>query len=97
MSDPFKILDVPLDADDATIRARYLELVRQFPPEQQPEQFGRIRSAYESIRDFHGRVKYRLFEHGSNETIEAIIEELACRTPRPRITLRDLIAADQKK
>ena len=30
--DPFAILDVPEDADDETIKRRYLALVRQHPP-----------------------------------------------------------------
>ena len=33
MSDPYEVLGLPGDADDETIRRRYLELVRQFTPE----------------------------------------------------------------
>ena len=35
--DPYAALDLPADADDAAIRRRYLELVREFPPDHHPE------------------------------------------------------------
>src|SRR6266478_5994622 len=43
MTDPFLVLELPPDADDAAIRARYLELVRRRPPEQAPERFAAVR------------------------------------------------------
>jgi curved DNA-binding protein CbpA len=39
MSDPYTVLGLPPDSDDDTIRRRYLELVRRFPPEHHPEKF----------------------------------------------------------
>jgi curved DNA-binding protein CbpA len=95
MIEPYATLGLPMDADDAAIRARYLELVRQFPPEQSPERFAAIRAAYECLRDRDGRLRYRLFEAGRHETLDACIEEMACRTPRRRPTLADLLAAAQ--
>jgi DnaJ-class molecular chaperone len=92
MPDPFSVLGVPPDAGDEAIRRRYLELAREFPPEQHPERFAKIRAAYERIKDLDGRVRYRLFETGREDTIEAIIEEAACRTPRRRVGLRALLA-----
>lgn len=50
-SDPFQVLGVSQDADEAEVRARYLELVRQFPPEREPERFREIRAAYEAAKD----------------------------------------------
>lgn len=49
--DPFQILGVSRDAGEADVRARYLELVKQFPPEREPERFREIRAAYEAARD----------------------------------------------
>ena len=86
-------LGIPVDADDAAIRARYLELTREFTPEHQPERFAAIRGAYDKIKDLDGRVRYRLFEAGKDDTIEAIIEEAACRTPRRRAGLRAIVTA----
>jgi curved DNA-binding protein CbpA len=91
--DPYTILDVPPDADDEAIRRRYLELARQFTPEQHPERFAAIRHAYEQLKDLESRVRYRLFDAGKEDTIESLIEEAACRTPRRRISLKDLLAA----
>jgi curved DNA-binding protein CbpA len=51
LSSPLQTLGLPLDADPAQIRARYLELVKQYPPEQDPERFREIRQAYDAIEN----------------------------------------------
>jgi len=96
MTDPYQTLGLKDDADDETIRQRYLELVKRFPPEQQPERFAAIRAAYEAVRDRDTRLRHRLFESGKQETMESIIEDLACRTTRRRLTLTDLLTALHK-
>jgi curved DNA-binding protein CbpA len=96
MTDPHAELGLPADADDETIRRRYLELVKQFSPERDPEKFARIRRAYESLRDLETRLRYRLFEAGKNESIDSILEDLACRTNRRRLSLQALLSTVQK-
>jgi curved DNA-binding protein CbpA len=91
-SDPYTVLGVSADADDAAIRGRYLELAREFPPEQHPQRFAAIRAAYDAVKDLDARVRHRLFPAGEADALDAILEELACRTPRPRITLDSLLA-----
>jgi curved DNA-binding protein CbpA len=91
MTDPYAVLGLPPDSDDEAIRRRYLELVRQYSPEHHPEKFAAVRAAYESLRDLNTRLRYRLFEAGKNESVEAIIEEITCRTPRRRVSLRTLL------
>lgn len=49
--DPYEFLGISVRADEATIRQRYLELVKQFPPDREPEKFRAVQSAYEAIRD----------------------------------------------
>lgn len=93
MPDPYAVLEVPPDADDAAIRKRYLELARAYPPEQHPERFAAVRAAYEQVKDLDARASHRLFDAGRDDPIEALIEEAACRTPRRRIGLRALLAA----
>ena len=93
MTDPYAVLGLPPDSDDETIRRRYLELVRQFSPEHHPEKFAAVRSAYESLRDLDTRLRHRLFESGRKDTIDAIVEELACRSPRRRVSLKALLNA----
>jgi len=50
-ADPFTILGVSANADHAEVRARYLELVKQFPPEREPEKFREVRAAFEAVQD----------------------------------------------
>jgi curved DNA-binding protein CbpA len=92
MTDPYAVLELPADADDEAIRGRYLELVRQFPPEQNPERFAAVRAAYESLRDLNTRLRHRLFEAGKKDTVDAIVEELACRSQRRRVSLTTLLS-----
>ncbi|MBL8799751.1 MAG: J domain-containing protein [Planctomycetia bacterium] len=93
MTDPYQVLNLAPDADDETIRRRYLELVRQFTPEHHPEKFAAVRAAYESLKDLTTRLEHRLFDVGDKESIAAIIEELACRSPRHRLSLDQLLTA----
>lgn len=96
MDDPHLVLDLPPDCDDDAIRRRYLELVRQFSPEHHPDKFAAIRAAYERLRDRNARIHYRLFEAGTKETVDAIVEEIACRSPRRRTSLKALLAILRK-
>jgi curved DNA-binding protein CbpA len=96
VSDPYSVLGIAADSDDETIRRRYLELIKQNSPDHQPAKFAAIRHAYEQLKDLETRVRYRLFEAGKQETIEALIEEVACRSPRRRLGLKDLLAAVQE-
>ncbi len=96
MTDPHAVLGLPADSDDEAIRRRYLELVRQFSPEHHPEKFAAVRQAYESLRDLNTRLRYRLFEAGKHESIEALIEEVTCRTSRRRLSLEQLLSVVTK-
>ena len=96
MTDPYAVLGLSADSDDEAIRRRYLALVKQFSPEHHPEKFAAIRRAYESLRDLETRLRYRLFEAGKHESIDAILEELACRTSRRRLSLQALVNLVQK-
>jgi curved DNA-binding protein CbpA len=92
MSDPYEVLGIAPDTDDEAIRRRYLELVREFTPEKAPEKFAAIRQAYECLRDLNTRLRYRLFEAGKKESIEALVEEITCRTTRRRVALKTLLS-----
>jgi curved DNA-binding protein CbpA len=92
MNDPYTVLGLPPEADDEAIRQRYLDLVRQFTPEENPERFAAVRAAYEQLRSLDSRVCYRLFEQGKYESIDSILKELECQTPRLRFSLATLLA-----
>jgi curved DNA-binding protein CbpA len=93
MSDPYTVLGIAGDATDEAVRQRYLELARQFAPEHHPERFAAIRAAYEKVKTTEARARYRLLGAGAEDTIDAIIEEVQCRTPRQRIGLDKLLKA----
>ncbi len=58
---PYLILGVPRDADDARIRQAYLDAVKDATPETHPARFKEIAAAYEKIKDETSRHRYELF------------------------------------
>lgn len=62
MSDPYRILGVPVTADDEAIRAAYLAAIRDCPPERDRQRFERVRTAYEAIASVRGRLSHALFD-----------------------------------
>ena len=75
MQDPYSVLGVPNNAGEAEIRSRYLDLVRQFPPEKEPQRAAAIRAAYDAIRDPMVRLKHQLFDVQSHLTLDSILAE----------------------
>lgn len=59
--DPREVLGVSPTATEADIRAAYLLRVKECPPDRSPEQFERIRDAYEMLRDPRQRARHLLF------------------------------------
>ena len=59
-----------------TIRGRYLELVRQFPPERAAERFAEIRAAYDALRDPRVSLEHRLFDVKDTQTFADIAAEI---------------------
>lgn len=60
-SDPYAILGLDRKVDQAQIKRTYFQLVREFPPESQPERFQEIRAAYEQLRSPERRALADLF------------------------------------
>lgn len=54
------VLGVSAGATEAEVRAAYLERVRLHPPDREPEQFERVRDAYEQLRDPRLRARQAL-------------------------------------
>lgn len=94
MPDPYEVLGVAAaSADDATVRRRYLELTREFPPEQHPTKAAAVRAAYDALRDLDARVRQRLLDEGFDGTVDTVLELLRCQTPPRRYTLDELLKA----
>jgi curved DNA-binding protein CbpA len=97
VENPHEVLGVAGDADDEAIRRRYLELVREYPPEQHPERFAQVRAAFEALRDLDTRLQKRLFQGPRAVTLDTVIKELECRNPRPRTSLQKMLQIVQAK
>lgn len=62
MIDPYRVLGVAADSDDAAIREAYLAAIRACPPERDPGRFERIRAAFEAVADARRRRFHALFD-----------------------------------
>ena len=60
MSDPYLILGIGEDADDAAVEVAYLEGIKRYPPERDPKRFEALRAAYETLRTRRDRLGYEL-------------------------------------
>jgi hypothetical protein len=58
--DPMEVLGVSPDAGEEEIRAAYVRKVKEHPPDRSPEEFERVRDAYDSLRDPRRRMRERL-------------------------------------
>ena len=96
MIDPYAELGVADDADDAAIRSRYLELVKQFPPDRDPEKFKAIRAAFDALKDRETRLKRRLFSFERPESIGGLIAVVERSTKRPRPGLKALVEMSKR-
>ncbi len=59
----FEIIGVNIDASDDEIKKAYLQKVRIYSPEQAPDEFQKIRSAFDLINTEKKRIKYQLFNN----------------------------------
>jgi len=55
--DPRQVLGIPPEAGDDEIRAAYLRKVKEFPPDRAPQEFEKVRDAYETLRDPRRRMR----------------------------------------
>ncbi|OGB30309.1 MAG: hypothetical protein A3F78_09275 [Burkholderiales bacterium RIFCSPLOWO2_12_FULL_61_40] len=62
MSDPYHVLGVARDADDAAIRAAYLAAVRLSPPDRDAERFAALRRAFDAVASHRLRLAHDLFD-----------------------------------
>jgi curved DNA-binding protein CbpA len=58
---PYKVLGVERTATEAEIKQAYFQLLREHPPERDPEGFKQIRAAYEKLRAGGERAETDLF------------------------------------
>jgi curved DNA-binding protein CbpA len=83
MMNPRQALGVAERATEEEIRAAYLRKVKEHPPESSPEEFERIRDAYETLRDPRRRAQNLLFGVDAEAPFASLI---AGRAPERRFT-----------
>ena len=81
MIDAREVLGVTATAPEEESRAAYLRAIRDHPPESSPEQFERIRDAWEALRDRRSRARNLLFSGDPEAPIASLI---AGRAPERR-------------
>ena len=57
---PREVLGVNQDAGEEEIRTAYVRKVKEHPPDRSPEEFERIRDAYDNLRDPRRRMRESL-------------------------------------
>ena len=82
---PYLVLGVAPDADDAAIRRAYLDAIKLAPPEHQPKRFQALNAAYEQIKDEASRHGHVLFhqEPPGETPLDAFVRTLRLRPARP--------------
>ena len=70
---PWEVLGLPPGADGDAIRAAYLEQVKRHPPDRAPDEFERIRDAYEQLRDPRRRAEALLLGADPNEPLVSLL------------------------
>ncbi len=70
MKSPYTVLAVSVDSDDQQIKKSYLEAVRNNSPDQKPDEFQKIRQAYEQIATRKDRLRYELFDTSTPDIVE---------------------------
>jgi curved DNA-binding protein CbpA len=79
---PHEVLGLSASASLDDLRCRYLELVKQFPPEREPERFRKIHQAYSACCDPLTQAKRIMDSHPVTRDWNELLEEEAQRPPR---------------
>lgn len=93
---PYLVLGVPMNADDARIRQAYLAAVKQASPDTDPARFKEIAAAYALIKDEASRLRHELFDttcpgHSPWDTLLRNARQSARPAPLPFEAMKDLL------
>ena len=72
--DPYAVLGLEPGAGDEEIRAAYLAKLKLYPPDRTPDEFERVREAYDLLRDRRQRARYMLFAVDPDQPISSLLE-----------------------
>jgi tetratricopeptide (TPR) repeat protein len=74
---PYLVLGLERTADDRAVRKAYAAKLREFPPEAHPEQFKKVRAAYEILSDKDARARFDEAAKDHSEYPEEVGRRLA--------------------
>jgi len=89
-SNAHQILELKSDATAEEIRKAYLSLVRQHPPDRDPDKFRDIHAAYQMLNDPMVRAAALLTRNRDKPDLLAVIA--AAEKVRPRLSTLNLLA-----
>ena len=72
--DPQNKLGVSQDADAGEIRSAYLSKIKEYPPERCPQEFERVRDAYEILSDPRHRARAMLQSANPEASLAALLD-----------------------
>lgn len=97
MSDPFAVFGLPPESSEAEVRRRYLQLVREHPPDRAPQRFAEIHAAYEQLRNPVVRVEAKLDLIESAGSLADLIADVRGRLRATRIPTQTLLALAEER
>jgi curved DNA-binding protein CbpA len=97
VTNPYEILGIAPQANDSEIRNRYLQLVREFPPDRAPERFAQIRGAYDELRDPLVRLEKQVFSTSTQDSLTTLAAELRERIRTSRLPTEALLALAESR
>lgn len=92
MRSAHETLGVSSNADEAEIRGRYLQLVREFPPDRAPERFAEIRAAYDELRDPSVELERKIFSLTTRDSLADLETELRARLKSAKLSSSALLS-----
>lgn len=92
MQNAHEVLGVSPNATEAEIRNRYLQLVREFPPDRAPERFAQIRAAFDDLRNPLVQLERRLFYFGVGDSLTDLQMELRSRLKTAKVPAAALLS-----
>jgi hypothetical protein len=79
VTDPREVLGVQANAGEEEIRAAYLRKVTEYPPDRSPEEFEKIRDAFETLRDPRRRARATLLSVDAAAPLATLLDGHAPR------------------
>src|SRR5580658_2566976 len=74
ISGPYSVRAVCREVGDEPIRAAYLRKLKEYPPDRCPDEFEKVRDAYDLLRDPRRRSQHTLFSCDPDAPLESLLD-----------------------